>query len=386
MNLQESVPSARAHRTASHRAQPPRDLLVRALRAAGAVSCSVHADDLTFAAIEGAIAARTGIAAQHWCKADFWDRYPHADDRAAIEEARRAARAGSKDVSVSFRVVDATTSIALQLVAHRRSERLMGRPALDGYLLPAATEDRRDGSSRTASRSLEQARRDLLRTSQLAVAGELVGAITHDLRQPLTALQVNIDVAAQAARAGPSQTAIVLEALADALDDGRKLRDSLQVLQNLVAHREPIRTSVSVGAIISEVAHLVQSEANARQVQLRFVTERGLPTLSADSTMLREAILSLVLDAVEHVTLAEGLACVFVDAKLNADARVEIAVTHRRGARGTVDEAWPVRVARVVAEAHAANVIVETTPSAETVVRTIWPAETMDDAVRAVAM
>jgi signal transduction histidine kinase len=358
----------------------------RALSAAGAVACSVHSDDFTFAAIDGAIVARTGIARDAWCTADFWQRYLHPDDREAIERARRAARVGWKDVSVTFRVVGPVRAVALQLVAHRRADRSAGRQALDAYLLAAPGESGPGDESRAATRALEQTRRDLLRANQLAVAGELVGAITHDLRQPLTALQVNIDVAAQAVRASPSQTAVALEALADALEDGRKLRDSLQVLQNLVAHREPVRVSVSVGAIISEVARLVQSEANARQVQLRFVTEHGLPTLSADTTMLREALLSLVLDAVEHVTLADGMACVYVDAKPAAESRVEIAVAHRRAAQASEDEAWPVRVARVVAEAHDASVIVETTASAETVVRTIWPSEGANDAVRDAAM
>src|SRR6516162_11891098 len=43
--------------------------------------------------------------------------------------------------------------------------------------------------------SLRRARSELERASRLALAGELVAAVTHDLRQPLTALQMNVAAA-----------------------------------------------------------------------------------------------------------------------------------------------------------------------------------------------
>jgi signal transduction histidine kinase len=220
---------------------------------------------------------------------------------------------------------------------------------------------------------LEQSRRDLIRTSQLAVAGELVGAITHDLRQPLTALHVNLEVATQSLRQTPPQVALALAALDDAADDSRKLRDSVQVLHSLVARREPIRTGVALDAVVMEVARLVQSEADARRVQLTVALARQLPPLSADASMLREAVLSIVLDAIENAAPEIGAAPVRVDTKQLDDQQVELAVTHRRRPEATEDNAWALRVARSVAEAHGATVAVETTPASEVLVRTIWP-------------
>jgi hypothetical protein len=376
MNLQETVPSTQSQRAAPGRTQPPRELLVHALNAVGAISCRMHSDDFTFSNVDDAIHARTGITAQRWCSTDFWDRHLHPDDRAALEDAKRVARLGWHDLNLSFRIVNGVSSTAIQLVGHKRSERPGSRPMLDGYLLPVAREDANPTPPGIAVRALEQARRDLIRTSQLAVAGELVGAITHDLRQPLTALQVNIEVATQSLHANPAQLAIALAALEDAGDDGRKLRDSVQVLHNLVAHREPIRTSVALGAIVTEVVRLVQSEADARQVRLRVVTARALPLLSADASMLREAVLSIVLDAVENAVPVDGLTRVQVDTKALDDSSVELAVTHLRRPDSNEDDAWALRVARLVAESHGATVSIESSSASETVVRTTWPAST----------
>jgi signal transduction histidine kinase len=372
MNLQESVVAVGSDRPAQHRAQPSRELLLHALNAAGAVPCRVYCDDFTFAVVDPAIQLRSGLTSQHWCSDDFWDKHLHPDDRAALDDARRVARLGWRDVSVAFRVVDGDSSVPMFLVGHMRAERA-GRPALDAYLVPAATNtDRATGSPNMVS-ALAQARRDLVRAAQLAVAGELVGAITHDLRQPLTALQVNVEVATQALREAPPQIDVALAALGDAVDDSRKLRDSVQVLHSLAARREPTRTTVMLDAVVTEVARLVQSEADARRVQLTILLARGLPPLSADATMLREAVLSIVLDAIENAATDTIPAHVHVDTSLLDDSRVELLVTHRRREESTDDQTWALRVARSVAEAHGASVVVESAPGSEVTVRTVWP-------------
>ena len=375
MNLQESVSSTIGEQPQpqQQRGQPPRELLLLALNAAGAVPCLVYGDDFTFAAVDAAIEARTGVPAQRWSSEDFWDRHLHPDDRSAVEDARRVARLGWRDVSASFRVVSGESSVPVLLVGHRRANRASGRPVLDSYLLLTPAGDGAAAGPATALYGLEQSRRDLIRTSQLAVAGELVGAITHDLRQPLTALHVNLEVATQSLRQTPPQVALAIAALDDAVDDSRKLRDSVQVLQSLVSRREPIRTAVALDAIVMEVARLVQSEADARRVQLTVALARQLPPLSADASMLREAILSIVLDAIENVAPEIGAVPVRVDTKLLDDAQIELTVTHRRRPEATEDEAWALRIARSVAEAHGATVALETTATSETLVRTVWP-------------
>src|SRR5262249_37669530 len=117
-------------------------------------------------------------------------------------------------------------------------------------------------------RALHQARQELMRAAQLAVAGELVGAITHDLRQPLTALQMDVGVAIHLLRQKAPAVPDALNALEDVLADELRVQESLQVLQDLVARREPRREQIALGAIAAEVARLVGTEASARHVTL----------------------------------------------------------------------------------------------------------------------
>src|SRR5947209_20236024 len=78
------------------------------------------------------------------------------------------------------------------------------------------------------------ARRD--RATQLTVAGALVAAITHDLRQPLTALEMNVAAALHFLRPPTPQIESAIEALHDVLVQQGRMRESLQVLHDLAVN------------------------------------------------------------------------------------------------------------------------------------------------------
>ena len=104
------------------------------------------------------------------------------------------------------------------------------------------------------------------------VTGELVSAITHDLRQPLTAVEMNVSAAIVFLERATPQIEEAIEALNDALGQQRRMRDALQVLQHLAMHggAAPGRESIDVGAVdlvlaslqvVVGLAHLVVDSA-----------------------------------------------------------------------------------------------------------------------------
>src|ERR1700704_6131125 len=94
---------------------------------------------------------------------------------------------------------------------------------------------------------------DRERAVQLAVAGGLVAAITHDLRQPLTALEMNIAAALQFLRPSEPQLDSARDALQDALVQQSRMRESLQVLADLAARRDPLCEPIDAIPIVRDV-------------------------------------------------------------------------------------------------------------------------------------
>ena len=153
--------------------------------------------------------------------------------------------------------------------------------------------------------TLRRARTDLERASRLALAGELVTAVTHDLRQPLTAIEMNVAAAAAFLRRPSPAIDEALAALDDALAQQRRMGDALQALQDLVVRRVPQRESCDVAAAVQDVAALVQGDAIARHVLIELAIEPDTPPISGDRVLVRQALLNILIDALEATSLSE---------------------------------------------------------------------------------
>src|SRR3569833_152184 len=97
-------------------------------------------------------------------------------------------------------------------------------------------------------RSFESHDADATRAARLVVAGELLAGITHDLRQPLTAIEMNVAAALRRIENAPTDETPaheaarrrgVTDALRDALAVLRRSRVALLVFLYLAPRREP---------------------------------------------------------------------------------------------------------------------------------------------------
>lgn len=220
-----------------------------------------------------------------------------------------------------------------------------------------------------------RARNELKRAAQLAVAGELVASITHDLRQPLTAVEMNVSAAIQLLRRGPPAIDEAVEALDDALRQQHRMRDALQVLQDLAMRREPHWGEFDVGTIVREVIALVSIDALVRHVPIELEVADALPPVAGDATLARQALLNVVLDALEATSMHERvLGPVRVSVHHAGDASLDIAVFHlgaRPDGAGTTD--WGLALARSVAAAHGATLEIGGTLATGFTVTLRWP-------------
>lgn len=230
-------------------------------------------------------------------------------------------------------------------------------------------------ASRQSELTLRRARSDLERATRLALAGELVTAVTHDLRQPLTAIQMNIAAAMACLRHDPPAMGEAFGALDDALHQQRRMAHALQTLQDLVVRREPQREPCDVADAIEDVVTLVQGDALARHVLIEISIEADAPPIVGDPVLVRQALLNLLTDALEATSLSERKdAPIAIIARRVRDA-VEIAVRHvgvRADGAGLDD--WGLALARSVIAAHGGTIALTGAADTGVFVITTWPA------------
>ena len=107
------------------------------------------------------------------------------------------------------------------------------------------------------------------------------------------------------------------------------MREALQVLQDLAARREPSFGAVDLGESVKEVVRLVSSEAFARHIRIDVVAPVDLPSVAADATLVRQALLNVLLDALEATgASAHDVGPVVVGARAHEPGAVDVVVTH----------------------------------------------------------
>jgi two-component system, LuxR family, sensor kinase FixL len=145
----------------------------------------------------------------------------------------------------------------------------------------------------------ERAAESLRQTLRLAAAGDMAGAIAHELNQPLTALAnygqsalMLLDKNGAEAGALPSIIGKMLEESQRASEVVRRLRDFFR------AGTTRLET-LSADEIMSAVRRIAQQIIGARPVALEVLSEPDLPPLYVDRMQIELVIRNLIANAVE---------------------------------------------------------------------------------------
>ncbi len=180
-----------------------------------------------------------------------------------------------------------------------------------------------------AEDQLRAARADLAHASRLALVGELMTSITHEVNQPLTAILGNASAGLRmvAKRTQDDTTRELHEIFKDILDEGRLAADVIDRLRALARKRPLMLQALDVNDLVTDTLRFVGGDARRRHVTLRAELEPALPAVHADRVCLQHVLLSLALnamDAMEHVD-AEQRQVLLRTRRVNG--AVELAVT-----------------------------------------------------------
>ena len=207
------------------------------------------------------------------------------------------------------------------------------------------------------------------RVVQLAVAGELLHAMTHDLRQPLAALRLNLAAALELVRRDAPQATEAAAAIADAIDQEDSASRRMAAVEDLVAFRPPKNEPVDLSALAEEVVRVGKTEAISRRVRFQSRLSSELPSIVGDRRLIRTAVLGLVLDALGALTETPPDRVTLTTRRV--DSEVELAVC--RYADDAVPSAdWVLNIARAVANVDPPAISVDSDTTARSCVRLRW--------------
>lgn len=210
------------------------------------------------------------------------------------------------------------------------------------------------------------------------VTGELVTAITHDLRQPLTAVEMNVAAAIVFLQRSTPHVIEAIDALNDALDQQRRVRDALQVLQHLAVQPELANQTIDLADVAREVVGIVKRDAVGRGVTVELHLEGPPAAIAGDVVLVRQALVNIVRDAIDATALLtqpteRDPVRIIVRPAAADSTTAEVHVMHAGEHRVSGLTSWSLALARSVVAVHGATIAFEGEPPNDANVVMRWP-------------
>jgi signal transduction histidine kinase len=140
---------------------------------------------------------------------------------------------------------------------------------------------------------------ELAHASRLAVAGELTGAIAHEINQPLGAILANADTAELMLESDSVPREALRRIVADIRRDNQRASQVIRRLRSLLAKHEVERRPFDLSEATQEVVSLLQSEAQRRGVAVELNCAPGNVTVVGDRIQVQQVLINLMLNAMD---------------------------------------------------------------------------------------
>ncbi len=169
--------------------------------------------------------------------------------------------------------------------------------------------------------TLSLTQQQLFETEKLSAVGLLAASVAHDIRNILTPLAIELNLADQN---DPGARRESLEAM-------RRQVDSLALLTHrLLALAKPATTErapTDISLLVTRIAQLIRSQAALENVQIVLHAPRHLPPISADSVQMDQVLVNLVLNAMQAMRATNGGTLTLTLDRHKSGVRVRVADT-----------------------------------------------------------
>ena len=154
-----------------------------------------------------------------------------------------------------------------------------------------------------AEDALHEQRNQLAHITRVATAGELSGAIVHELRQPLTSILANAQAAIQLLAQDRADLRQVREILEDIARDDRQAANVIGRLRLFMKDGASRFEPLAVETVVRDALALSKSTVELSGVEVQTAIPAGLPRVWGDPVQLLQVVVNLVVNGCESMHL-----------------------------------------------------------------------------------
>jgi PAS domain S-box-containing protein len=225
-----------------------------------------------------------------------WLKAIHPEDPASSVEEWRAAFAAGKSFEFEARLRRADGEYRWFLFRGEPLRTEAGK-IVKWYGTTTDIEDRKQ-----AEWVLQEAQAGLAHVARLTTMGELVGAIAHEVNQPIAAIVTNANFCLRELASATPNPDKLREAISEIVNDGTRASAVISRIRALLQKGTPKRVSVDINQIIQEVAVLLRNELARNHVSLSMDLGSDLPRVSGDGVLLQQVLINLIMNGIEAMS------------------------------------------------------------------------------------
>jgi signal transduction histidine kinase len=136
------------------------------------------------------------------------------------------------------------------------------------------------------------------RAERLAELGTLTGGLAHEIKNPLSTVQLNLQLLREDLPAGPD-SARLFNRLATVQKETGRLREILDDFMRYAGKIELDRRPHDVNELLEELVDFYSPQAQQQRVQLRLSKSPEPLTAPIDERLIKQAILNLMINAAQ---------------------------------------------------------------------------------------
>jgi signal transduction histidine kinase len=147
--------------------------------------------------------------------------------------------------------------------------------------------------------AIAQANQQLLASERLATIGKMAAHVTHEIRNPLSSMALNVELLEEELGEGPAEARALLRAVKNEVD--RLTALSGQYL-SMAKRQPPTLEPENIGELVTEACRFMRADLERHGVDIRVHTEADLPTVLADEAQIKQALFNLIRNAREAMS------------------------------------------------------------------------------------
>jgi signal transduction histidine kinase len=148
-----------------------------------------------------------------------------------------------------------------------------------------------------AYRRIDRLQQRARRAERLAELGTLTGGLAHEIKNPLSTIQLNLQLLREDLPEHEPSTARIVNRLTTVQKEASRLRDILDDFLRFAGKMELDRRPLDVNRLLEEMVDFFSPQAQIQKVQLRFRPAEGPLVAPTDERLLKQALLNLMINA-----------------------------------------------------------------------------------------